>query len=54
MGMDRETRRIGKHVELDNLRNDNNDRSGPDPRWHGGTVQRRTNEAGDTRRLMPI
>jgi hypothetical protein len=35
-GMDRGTRRIGKHVELDNLRNDNND-------------PRRTVEAGGTR-----
>jgi hypothetical protein len=36
MGMDRETRRIGKHVELDNLRNDNNDRSGPEPSRRDG------------------
>jgi hypothetical protein len=29
MRTDRGTRRIGKHVELDNLRNYNNDRGGP-------------------------
>jgi hypothetical protein len=54
MGTDAEIRRIGKHVELDNLRNKNNDQSGPDPRRRGGGMRRRTNKAGDTRRLMPI